>query len=62
MIKQAIKRWEVNEEIQLLDLQSPARYDNLFEKFKSQKSSLPPPQNIRGQRSAPATLDENPSE
>jgi hypothetical protein len=52
----------VNEEIWLLDLQSPTSYDALFKKFESQKSSLPPTQNTRGQRPAPSTLAESPSE
>ena len=59
MIKPAIERWKINQQIALLKLQSGQGHSNLFNKFKSQKIQLPPPKHPRAarQQRKPVTIE-----
>ena len=59
MIKPAIERWKINQQIALLKLQSGQAYSNLFNEFKSQKIQLPLPKHPRADRQQrkPVTIE-----
>ena len=52
MIKPAIKRWKVNQEIQVLELQVKGSYGDIIDAFASEEVSMPPPKAPKKQSSS----------
>ena len=57
MIKPAIKRWKVNQEIQVLELQVKGSYGDIIDAFASEEVSMPPPKAPKKQSSSKRQRD-----
>jgi hypothetical protein len=55
MLKPAVKRWKINQQIKLLELQAGEPYKEFIQRLKGEKVSLPPPANPSKKQSASAS-------